>query len=159
MSHAMNAEACKTLERLGYEWKALDGRHWDWYGPAVKESLTTATDNPAETALVRRMMARLTDLLDEDHFAEMEGMVTEAGISPPPAEAKVADDVVRDAERYKLLRSFSWNAADLCVVTNPRFNVKLGSDCPSGARLDEKLDAMLAAKAKGGGVCQTLKKD
>lgn len=40
MSHAMNAEACKTLERLGYQWKSLDGRHWDWYGPAVKESLT-----------------------------------------------------------------------------------------------------------------------
>lgn len=48
MSHAMNAEACKTLERLGYEWKSLDGRHWDWYAQAVKDCLTTECDCPAD---------------------------------------------------------------------------------------------------------------
>lgn len=44
MSHAMNAEACKTLERLGYEWKSLDGRHWDWYrtADAVPDNVASA---------------------------------------------------------------------------------------------------------------------
>ena len=53
MSHEMNAAACRTLERLGYEWRSLDGRHYDWYAPVqtdeaepvVKESLTA--DVPA----------------------------------------------------------------------------------------------------------------
>lgn len=150
MCHAMNAEACKTLERLGYEWKSLDGRHWDWYGPAVKESLTTATDNPAETALVRRMMARLTDLLDEDHFAEMERMVTKAGISPPPAEAKVPDDVVRDA--LETLRGIAGATARAWELPRQEFIDEFLPWAQSRARHTVgKIEAMLAAKAKGGG--------
>jgi hypothetical protein len=49
----------------------------------------------------------------------------------------------RDAERYRWLRELNWNDAALCVVADPKRNVKLGSDCPSGERLDAAIDALV----------------
>lgn len=52
----------------------------------------------------------------------------------------------RNAERYRWLRGQFWNSDHLCCVANPKKSVVLGSDCPSGDRLDEAIDAaMLAA--------------
>ena len=51
--------------------------------------------------------------------------------APVPAQ----EDVARDAARYRILREIRWNDAPM--------------DCPSGARLDAMLDAMLAAKGEG----------
>ena len=56
-----------------------------------------------------------------------------------------------DGERYRLLRTFNWNDSPICCVADPKASVRLGCDCPSGDRLDEKLDAMLAASKAGEG--------
>lgn len=45
-----------------------------------------------------------------------------------------------DARRYQTLRQMHWNDGPLAVVVNPKANVKLGADCPSGERLDQMLD-------------------
>ena len=37
----------------------------------------------AQEPVLQRVMGRLADLLDEDQFAEIEGMVVRAGIAPP----------------------------------------------------------------------------
>ena len=58
--------------------------------------------------------------------------------------------VVRDAERYRWLRTQTWNSSLLAVVDDPRNSVKLGCDCTSHALLDERIDiSMLAERATG----------
>ena len=51
------------------------------------------------------------------------------------------DALQADAERYRWLRVQHWNDASMCVVTNPKHVVRLGTDCPTLARLDEAIDA------------------
>ncbi|MCV4285073.1 hypothetical protein [Pseudomonas capsici] len=53
----------------------------------------------------------------------------------------------RDATRYRFLRNQHWPAAYLAVVVNPKTSVKLGHDCPSGARLDEEVDGAMKREA------------
>lgn len=50
--------------------------------------------------------------------------------------------------RYRWIREQSWNASELCVVSQPKHSVKLGYDCPSYARLDEAIDAAIAAEGE-----------
>ena len=52
----------------------------------------------------------------------------------------------KDAERYRWLRAADWWRSPLCAISNPKKQAKLGSDCPSGDRLDAQVDA-----AKGDG--------
>ena len=52
-------------------------------------------------------------------------------------------DLNEDAKRYRWLREQHWNYSDLVVVTRPRQNVKLGSDCPCDDRLDAAIDAAM----------------
>ena len=49
-------------------------------------------------------------------------------------------ELKRDAERYRWLRAQDWYDSPLCVLSNPKHSVKLGSDCPSRERLDQKID-------------------
>jgi hypothetical protein len=65
--------------------------------------------------------------------------LAEATAARPTPLAAAADRL--DAERYRWLRVQHWYAAKLCVVTDPKRNVRLGTDCPSDARLDELIDA------------------
>lgn len=60
--------------------------------------------NNALLAAIRKVMARLADLLDEDQFKEIEEIVSFAGVQPQ-AEA-VPSDVVRDAERWRMLPAY-----------------------------------------------------
>jgi hypothetical protein len=53
----------------------------------------------------------------------------------------------RDAERYRKLRALHHEDGGL-VVTLVK-NVRLGSDCPSGDRLDEMIDELDPAQASG----------
>jgi hypothetical protein len=46
-----------------------------------------------------------------------------------------------DAERYRKLRLLNWHDSALCVVSNPRETVRLGTYCPSQEQLDEAIDA------------------
>lgn len=54
-----------------------------------------------------------------------------------------------DAERYRWLRMQNWHDGALCVVRDPYKAVRLGFDCPSRERLDEFIDAALAAQGGG----------
>lgn len=49
----------------------------------------------------------------------------------------------KDAELYRGLRQMHWSKSHLCVVRNPKTAVKLGSDCPSGERLDVAIRAAM----------------
>ena len=50
--------------------------------------------------------------------------------------------LIEDAARYRFLRSCDWFDSAICVVAFPKKSVKLGSDCPSGVRLDEIIDSL-----------------
>lgn len=66
-------------------------------------------DNHRLRRAMQKVMARLTNLLDEDQFGNIESIVTEAGVEPP--EAQNPDDA-RDAERYRWLRARWGRIAD-----------------------------------------------
>lgn len=59
-------------------------------------------------------------------------------------------ELKQDAERYRWLREQSWFSSELCVLRDPKKALTsskgLGADCPSHDRLDEAIDAELAAK-------------
>ena len=78
-------------------------------------------------------------------------IIYRAMLEDAPAPAELSADVVRDAERYRELRSCHWDSSDLAVVCHPKRNVLLGAMCPSGDLLDQLLDAKLAAKKGGAG--------
>lgn len=42
--------------------------------------------------VLRRIMQRLADLLDEDHFAEIESIVAGAGVTPPAQRKPLTDE-------------------------------------------------------------------
>jgi hypothetical protein len=52
----------------------------------------------------------------------------------------------RDADRYRWLREQTWYSADMFVVAGSKSNVRRGTDCPNGDRLDAAIDA---ARARG----------
>ncbi|MGY2162166.1 hypothetical protein HX799_07535 [Pseudomonas tolaasii] len=64
-----------------------------------------------------------------------------------PAFAEELTALRKDAERYQWLRMADWWQSPICAIQNPKEQAKLGSDCPSGERLDEAVDA---AMGKGG---------
>jgi hypothetical protein len=56
----------------------------------------------------------------------------------------------RDAGRYRWLREQDWFDGSICVLRNPKRvltqGVGLGADCPSHDRLDQFIDAAIAAE-------------
>jgi len=63
--------------------------------------------------------------------------------------AELEGDVARDAARYRWLRMQDWFDNTLCVLREPKNiftgGIILGEDCPSGGRLDNAIDAAIAA--------------
>jgi hypothetical protein len=61
--------------------------------PATEESSATQT---VQEPVIQRVMSRLANLLDEDQFKEIEGMVVSAGCTPPaqPARVPLTDDQI-----------------------------------------------------------------
>ena len=53
---------------------------------------------------------------------------------------EVLEVLLKDAERYRWLQLADWWRSPVCVIRNPKEQAKLGSDCPSGERLDEAVD-------------------
>lgn len=53
-----------------------------------------------------------------------------------------------DARRYRWLRRQHWDDSALCVVTEPKQNVRLGTYCPSEDLLDAAIDAAMEAVPK-----------
>lgn len=56
-----------------------------------------------------------------------------------------AQETERDGLRYRWLRRQSWDRSALCVVSDPKQNVRLGTYCPSGDQLDAAIDAAIDA--------------
>ena len=54
-----------------------------------------------------------------------------------------------DAARYRWIREQYWDSSELCVVTNPKITVRLGTDCPSGRLLDQAIDAAIREENDG----------
>lgn len=63
-------------------------------------------------------------------------LLEQPAAEPAPAQT----DQQLNARRYETLRAMHWNDGPLAVVANPKTSVKLGTDCPSGERLDQMLD-------------------
>jgi hypothetical protein len=59
--------------------------------------------------------------------------------------------LLEDAARYRWLRRQDWDSGALAVVADPKAAVKLGHDCPSRERLDDAIDAAMAAETAGAG--------
>ena len=57
------------------------------------------------------------------------------------------------AARYRWLRQQDWFNSNLCVLRDPKQvltrGIGLGADCPSRERLDQAIDAAIAAKEAG----------
>ena len=70
-----------------------------------------------------------------------------AALSAPVAQTE-QQPVLLNARRYETLRAMHWNDGALAVVANPKANVKLGVDCPSGERLDQMLDQIDEVRPK-----------
>lgn len=51
-----------------------------------------------------------------------------------------ASAATQNAERYQWLREQHWHNSNMCVVINPKAQVKLGTQCPSLDRLDILID-------------------
>lgn len=60
------------------------------------------------------------------------------------------DALRKDAERYRWIRTADWWRSPVCAISNPKEQAKLGSDCPSGERLDAQIDAAMAKEASHG---------
>lgn len=50
-------------------------------------------------AALQRVMTRLPDLLDEDQFAEIEGIVARSGVAPPPQRNPLTDEQINAGRR------------------------------------------------------------
>ncbi len=61
-----------------------------------------------------------------------------------PHDTSALDAMVKDAERYRKLRSMHWSDGGLCVTN--AYAVKLGHTCPSEDRLDAAIDAAMEGK-------------
>lgn len=61
---------------------------------------------------------------------------------------KEETELIRDALRYRWLREQHWSESEVAVILDPKVNVKLGTDCPSGERLDNMIDAKLGICSK-----------
>jgi hypothetical protein len=53
----------------------------------------STTDEAVQEPVIQRVMSRLADLLDEDQFKEIEGMVVSAGCTPPE-QAAIEDQAI-----------------------------------------------------------------
>ena len=50
------------------------------------------------------------------------------------------DALLEDATRYRWLRAQYWSESSMCIVVNPKTNLKPGSYCPYGHLLDMAVD-------------------
>lgn len=66
------------------------------------------------------------------------------GVEIERDQLKAENEALRkDAERYQWLRLADWWRSPICVIRNPKEQAKLGSDCPTGERLDSAVDAAM----------------
>ena|SRR5258708_3374605 len=133
---------------------ALVYRHTD-----AGEAASILTQEAADTLTAQDVKCRLYEASLAKADAEIDGLREIINSPDAMASARAAnalltaeiDGLKRDAERYRWLREQHWNEADIAVVCYPKKSVKLGFDCPSGQRLDEAIDAAIAALSQSKG--------
>ena len=81
-----------------------------------------------------------------DSYADENGRIS---AERDALKAEVEVEALRaDAERYRWLREQHWFDSPICVVVNPKMQLLLGTHCPFGEKLDEKIDAARAAQGE-----------
>ena len=90
--------------------------------------------NPHVTMVTDEMISELERDAQKVWSDDDSSIITLSALLAERAELK------RDAKRYRWLRTQDWYDSPLCVLSNPKHSVKLGSDCPSRERLDQKID-------------------
>ena len=95
--------------------------------------LRNETGEEAKQAALAIFDAALVGSLVEPTIACFNGVWT----------VKDDDNDAQDAARYRWLRKRHWYDSALCVVTNPKENIRLGGLCPSDGQLDQTIDAAL----------------
>lgn len=138
----------------------------EWYHSSILAALSRTDPAVASTAAVPegaeavawaafaedgnvRLWSRDSKQVRE--FCESAGLELTPLFAHPPRESGDAED----AARYRLLREMDWFDSPLCVVRDPKKNVRFGTDCPSRDRLDAAIDAAIRSAAyqgkEGGG--------
>lgn len=112
---------------------------------ALVKKHTDRYDNMAYATVEGCIEDAVTEL-SETHALELRAYeTTVANLEGRIAQMeKERDELRKDAERYRWLREQSWDAGELCIVSQPKHAVKLGHDCPSLFRLDAAIDAAIA---------------
>lgn len=87
-------------------------------------------------AVEQAVMSAVVRKREKAKYSEAEGEAFADGYFTAEVEQSA------DAARYRKLRDMFWDTSPLAVVRDPRNAVKLGHDCPSGARLDALLDVL-----------------
>ena len=95
----------------------------------VNKSLSCRTTPDSEDAVTAR---------NREHYADKKRI---ASLNSEISRLKFKmESIQKDADRYMWLRNQHWNDSIMCVVIDPKKNVKLGSDCPTLIRLDDAID-------------------
>lgn len=94
------------------------------------------------TDLVQRLRDYWTE--DETHFEIRHSICDEAADEIERLRER-AEQAEADAGRYRWLRAQHWSDNTISAVLHPKDAMKSGHDAPSGARLDEAIDAAIAA--------------
>jgi hypothetical protein len=61
-------------------------------------------------------------------------------------------EVIRDAARYRWLRSQHWDSAPFIVVVDPKKSIKLGHETLSLKRLDAAIDQRIQEDSRNAGI-------
>jgi hypothetical protein len=115
--------------------------------PSVDAGWEMSIDTPDLQALIELSDDDLCDVIEMDAMQAVK-IIRQLQTAPTLPGAGGGDAL--DAARYRWLREQNWNNCDLCVVVNPKDTVRLGSDCPSGDRLDAAIDAAMTPTAQSG---------
>lgn len=132
----------KEIERRCMEKNARAG------APHAGSRPVSTAHVPAEVlAALKRMSTPLDESILKGATAEADAhsmkLIRDYVLGAEPAQSS-AD--AEDAALYRWLRAQNWNESTLFVVAGGRSAVRLGTDCPSGERLDE---AIRAARSGG----------
>ena len=142
------------IDKDGAVWEKIGGA-WSMYKPAQS---VPVVGEPVDLFAREKLAIEYCDqrhIVCNEDIRNLAINAFCAGYSIPAAElARLrekdaeADELRKDAERYRWLREQSWDAGELCIVSQPKHAVKLGHDCPSLFRLDAAVDAAIAQEGE-----------
>lgn len=167
--HKVSKAQQPAMEPVGWEWRWFDanpntvtfGQWSEWKRVEPRNRLCTVEDSLNEfRAYIANgsryeLRALFTSPPPAEHSCKFPACQTEAYQQMLSAQVArdlfaapvVADDVLKDALRYRFLRDRSWWDTTVCVVADPKNSVKLGAFCPSHELLDAAIDTAMGGAA------------